>query len=322
MASVLVNGGLSVSAGTTFDVVVTLSGVVTQDTGVSIAKLAGEALTGTTTGTILLGTDSVTLHNLALFAAATAQTIEATQTSGDAFAPIDSPAFDVVAGSVSRADTTALGQPQVNVGFSVQVNSTDGFDNPQVVSQDTVVHLTLGAGTGTLSGGLTGTILAGTSTVTIAGVLYDTNEAGVTVIATSTSGDSIGPMGVHTAFNVGPAFVPTFSPDSGDFATGQTVTITSATAGGTIYYTTDGTTPTHLSASIANGGTVNVNQSMWLKAIEVAAGFIDSPVGNATYVIAPVRANGVFEPGPQFATRTESPAASVDGTNLGTQVIG
>ena len=37
---------------------------------------------------------------------------------------------------------------------------------------------------------------------------------------------------------------PTFSPTGGNYSVAQTVTITTTTSGATIYYTTDGTTPT------------------------------------------------------------------------------
>ena len=44
--------------------------------------------------------------------------------------------------------------------------------------------------------------------------------------------------------------LPTFSPVAGSYSSTQTVTITS-TASSTVYYTLDGTTPTHSSSSIA-----------------------------------------------------------------------
>lgn len=87
---------------------------------------------------------------------------------------------------------------------------------------------------------------------------------------------------------------PTFSPAAGAVEAGTEVTISSATDGATIYYTTDGTTP-----SAANGtpGTkVTVNEAMTIKAIAVKADCNDSEVAEATYtVLEPfVIEDGVF----------------------------
>ena len=78
---------------------------------------------------------------------------------------------------------------------------------------------------------------------------------------------------------------PTFSPVAGSYGPTQTVTVTSTTSGCTIYYTTDGTTPTESSSSIANGGTVSVASSLTLKAIASLTDNLDSAVGSAAYVI-------------------------------------
>ncbi len=78
---------------------------------------------------------------------------------------------------------------------------------------------------------------------------------------------------------------PTFSPVAGSYTGTQTVTVTSTTSGCTIYYTTNGTTPTESSSSIANGGTVSVASSLTLKAIASLADNLDSAVGSATYTI-------------------------------------
>ena len=77
---------------------------------------------------------------------------------------------------------------------------------------------------------------------------------------------------------------PVISLANGTYEGAQTVTITSQTPGATIYYTTDGTTPTTSSNSIANGGTVTISQGCTLKAIAVSNGVL-SAVTEATYVI-------------------------------------
>lgn len=80
---------------------------------------------------------------------------------------------------------------------------------------------------------------------------------------------------------------PTFSPVAGDYTSSQTVTITSPTVGSTIHYTTDGTTPTESSPSIANGGTITVSKSSIIRAISSFGG-VDSSIGDATYQLGPI----------------------------------
>jgi hypothetical protein len=50
--------------------------------------------------------------------------------------------------------------------------------------------------------------------------------------------------GVYTITSGGSAATPTFSPAAGTYSSAQSVTISDATSGATIYYTTNGTTPT------------------------------------------------------------------------------
>lgn len=69
---------------------------------------------------------------------------------------------------------------------------------------------------------------------------------------------------------------PTFSPVAGTYSTAQTITITSTTPSSTIYYTTDGTTPTTASAHIPSGGTVTISTTATLKAIALSNGPLDS----------------------------------------------
>jgi len=78
--------------------------------------------------------------------------------------------------------------PYVNTAFSVSVQSLDDDLLPRSVTEDTQVTLSLNTGTGILSGTLTGTILSGTNSVVITGVLYNVVEAGVILTATATSG--------------------------------------------------------------------------------------------------------------------------------------
>lgn len=75
---------------------------------------------------------------------------------------------------------------------------------------------------------------------------------------------------------------PTFSPVGGVFHVQPAVTISDATAGAVIYYTTDGTAPTPTSAKYTAPITVSTSEAV--KAIALASGHL-SAVGGSQYVL-------------------------------------
>ena len=79
-----------------------------------------------------------------------------------------------------------------------------------------------------------------------------------------------------------PVEAPTFSPAAGTYADAQTVTISCATTGATIYYTTDGTEPTNTSSEYTTPITVSTTAT--IKAIAYV-GTENSVVATATYHI-------------------------------------
>ena len=77
---------------------------------------------------------------------------------------------------------------------------------------------------------------------------------------------------------------PTFSPVAGTYSAAQSVTISCATSGATIRYTTDGSTPT--SSSTVYSGPITVSKTTTIKAYATAGGMTDSAVATATYTIS------------------------------------
>jgi len=81
------------------------------------------------------------------------------------------------------------------------------------------------------------------------------------------------------------AATPTFSPAGGSYAGTQSVTIAS-TKGATIYYSTNGTTPSSTSpSSTLYSGAISVAASETVQAIALASGLSNSAVGSASYTI-------------------------------------
>src|SRR5207247_1253456 len=99
---------------------------------------------------------------------------------------------------------------------------------------------------------------------------------------------------------VQPAAPPTFNPAGGTFAGSVAVTLSTATSGATIYYTTDGSTPT--TASSAYTGPVPLTTTTTLKAMAAASGMANSSVTSATYTIRVVAPT--FSPAGGTYTRT------------------
>jgi hypothetical protein len=80
-----------------------------------------------------------------------------------------------------------------------------------------------------------------------------------------------------------PVATPAFSPLPGTYTSAQSVTLTSATSGATIKYTTDGSTPT--SASPTYSGAISVTANSTIKAIAIKSGLSNSAVASGDYII-------------------------------------
>jgi hypothetical protein len=110
---------------------------------------------------------------------------------------------------------------------------------------------------------------------------------------------------------LGATAVPTFSPAGGTYAAVQNVTISCATAGAVIYYTTDGSTPTATNARYVAGLPIAVSASETIKAIAIAQGDSASAVASATYTIDLPPPNFTLGVNPNSVTAHSGGQASV-----------
>jgi glucosylceramidase len=132
------------------------------------------------------------------------------------------------------------------------------------------------------------------STPTASSTLY---SSAITVSATTTinaiavaSGYSNSAVGSAT-YTFPVAATPTFSPAPGTYYPSTTVTLSDATAGATIFYTLDGSTPT--SSSSQYSAPINVSATTTIKAIATAPANLQSSVASGTYTISQTTAVSV-----------------------------
>jgi len=126
-----------------------------------------------------------------------------------------------------------------------------------------------------VDGVLQGTLTDSSSPITIAGSGFGLQGDGTPADSTVNEWQDYS--------GISPAPTPTFSPAAGLYTSAQTVTITEAAPGATIYYTTNGNTPT--TSSTQYSGAITVSASETIKAIATAPGYLQSAVGSAAYVV-------------------------------------
>ncbi|MCU1244039.1 MAG: hypothetical protein JWO71_4765, partial [Candidatus Acidoferrum typicum] len=119
------------------------------------------------------------------------------------------------------------------------------------------------------------------------------------------------------------AAVPTISPASQSFTSSVTVTMTDSTAGASIHYTTNGTTPTAMSPVYS--GAITVTSTETIRAIAIVGGYLDSNVSAATYTKSTQAAMPTFTPAPgtystaqQVTIKTTTAGATIFYTTNGT----
>ncbi|HTQ30491.1 MAG TPA: chitobiase/beta-hexosaminidase C-terminal domain-containing protein, partial [Opitutaceae bacterium] len=113
------------------------------------------------------------------------------------------------------------------------------------------------------------------------------NTSGGTLRVNTTSYSSNSPLPVNSSTSTSASITSpaVFTPYSGTYTSGQTVTLASATSGATIRYTTDGSTPTTSSGTVYSGA-ITLSADVTLKAIAYASGMNASAVNTAIYTVA------------------------------------
>ncbi len=105
---------------------------------------------------------------------------------------------------------------------------------------------------------------------------------------------------------------PYFTPGDGIYATAQSVTMASGTAGAVIYYTTDGSTPASTNGS-QYAGPVSIAPGTVLKAIATSSGVPDSAVNTAIYLAGVPSVNITAPPVTSFSYEAESLTYATNG---------
>ncbi len=121
----------------------------------------------------------------------------------------------------------------------------------------------------------------------------------------------------------GTVSAPTFSPAPGTYASAQSVTLSTSTAGASIRYTTDGSTPTSTTGT-PYAGAIAVSATTTIKAIAYMSGLVDSGVTSGTYTITIAIAGTITGTVSDTSKGTTVPAATVtvDGASVATAANG
>jgi hypothetical protein len=162
---------------------------------------------------------------------------------------------------VSISDSTSGATIYYTTNGSTPTTSSTVYSSPIPVSSGTVTIKALGA-------------KSGDNNSSVASATYTISSGGGGTVAT-----------------------PTFSPGGGTYSSAQSVAISDSTSGATIYYTTNGSTPT--TSSTVYSGPISVSSgTVTIEAIGAKSGDSNSSVASATYTIS---SGGGSEPAPAFS---------------------
>ena len=181
-------------------------------------------------------------------------------------------------GPVVVSTTTSLSaipNPQA-AGSAVTFTAKVAPQSGTAVPTGSVVFSVDGVTAATVTLSTAGTAAYTTSALAVGAHTIKASYGGSTAFAGSSAS-------LTETINEPQASPPIFSPTVGIYTTPQTVTLTDATKGAVIYYTTNGTTPS--TSSTKYTAAINVSSTTTIEAIAVAAGYLNSIVASGTYTI-------------------------------------
>ncbi len=149
------------------------------------------------------------------------------------------------------------------------------------------------------------------------GILYDADSPIVVtdyafIKAIAYTGSGLNSVILSGEYNItGTVATPVFAPAPGVYASAQSVSISTTTAGATIYYTTDGSSPDLTSAVFDPASPILVTESTVIKAIAMKADWINSAVATGSYVINGKVSKPLFIPAGGSYVQEQNVAISV-----------
>jgi len=181
---------------------------------------------------------------------------------------------------------TSMPDTFVNQALSVQLNYPDGTGIPSARVTFTVTQG--GGGLAATLGGATATALDVTANASGQASIFfkqpPTYSTTSTITATAT-GSPTSPTAAFTATTPIQTAPPVCDPPAGYFATKQTVTVTCATPGAKIYYTSLNRDPVETDPFLTAGQTLTIADTTTFRMKSVLAGNVDSAVNVAKFHI-------------------------------------